>query len=195
MEKYVENALLTESKDFNRIRERLSDNRFRRMVFAKIVMAVYALNSLDMVKKHMFYGKVTPEFESELNSYIYAGNLPDGEIFDDRMIRTIHASMGIATEGGELLEAVLKVFNDPSVKLDDVNIFEENGDVEWYQAILADEYDFTLAQCQHANNVKLAKRFNLEGKMGFTEDSAINRDLDSERKILESGASDGLTRL
>jgi NTP pyrophosphatase (non-canonical NTP hydrolase) len=195
MEQYVKNALLTESKDNDKIRERLTDVKFRRMLFAKMVMASYAMEQLDAVKKFMFYGKETDELKRELAGYENSGNLPDIELFNDRMIRTIHGSIGIGTESGELIDAVLKVLTGKETELDRTNIFEESGDVDWYQAILCDEYDFTMAQIQKANNVKLAKRFNLENEMGFTDENAKSRDLNKEREILEAGANDGLTRL
>ena len=58
-----------------------------------------------------------------------------------RMVRCLHAAMGLSTESGELLDAIKKhVYY--GAQLDTTNLFEELGDIFWYMAILADELDF-----------------------------------------------------
>lgn len=53
-----------------------------------------------------------------------------------RLVRTLHAVMGLSTEVGELLEA----YNDAKKagKMDRVNVGEEIGDCFWYNAIFID---------------------------------------------------------
>lgn len=52
---------------------------------------------------------------------------------DKKNIRLLHASIGMATENTELIEALKKP------KLDKINFMEENGDILWYVAIACDE--------------------------------------------------------
>ena len=84
------------------------------------------------------------------------------------------------TEAGELLENLEKE------QIDWVNVLEENGDVDWYQAIL-----YNLAQdlklgideevVRERNIAKLKKRYGDK----YSDVRANERDLTTERKILE----------
>lgn len=94
----------------------------------------------------------------------------------------LHAAMGIGTEAGELLDAFKrKIFYGK--ELDVVNVKEEIGDIMWYIAILLRELDLDFEDILQLNIDKLRARFPQK----FTETHALNRDLDAERKILESG--------
>jgi NTP pyrophosphatase (non-canonical NTP hydrolase) len=94
----------------------------------------------------------------------------------------LHAAMGIGTEAGELLDAFKrKIFYGK--ELDVVNVKEEIGDIMWYIAILLRELDLDFEDILQLNIDKLRARFPDK----FTENHALNRDLDAERKILESG--------
>lgn len=95
--------------------------------------------------------------------------------------RLMHGAIGIATESGELLDAVKKsvFYGKP---LDAVNVKEELGDLMWYVAIICDQFGFSLEEIKQINIDKLRKRYPQK----FTESSALNRDLDAERKVLES---------
>jgi NTP pyrophosphatase (non-canonical NTP hydrolase) len=99
---------------------------------------------------------------------------------DAKMARILHGIIGISTESGELLDAIKKhlMYGKP---LDEVNIKEEVADCFWYMAILADTLGFSFEEIQERNIAKLKARFGDK----FTEESAINRDLEKERKILE----------
>jgi NTP pyrophosphatase (non-canonical NTP hydrolase) len=92
----------------------------------------------------------------------------------------LHAAMGIGTEAGELLDAFKrKIFYGKD--LDVVNIKEEVGDIMWYVAILLRELDLDFHEILDLNIKKLRARFPDK----FTEAHALNRDLDTERTILE----------
>lgn len=92
----------------------------------------------------------------------------------------LHAAMGIGTEAGELLDAFKrKIFYGK--ELDVVNIKEEVGDIMWYVAILLRELDLDFEDILQLNIDKLKARFPEK----FTEHHALNRDLDTERSILE----------
>jgi NTP pyrophosphatase (non-canonical NTP hydrolase) len=94
--------------------------------------------------------------------------------------RLLHAGMGLATEGGEILDALKKHIYYGTV-LDTVNLKEEAGDLMWYLAVLIDALGLTFEQVQNAN---IAKLFNRYGEK-FSKHSAIERDLFAEREVLE----------
>ena len=94
--------------------------------------------------------------------------------------RLIHAQMGMQTETAEFTDALKKsiFYGKP---LDVVNLKEELGDLMWYMAIAMDELgtDFTTEAARAVS--KLEVRYPVK----FTEDKAENRDLETERKVLE----------
>lgn len=98
-------------------------------------------------------------------------------------VRGLHAAMGIATEAGELVDQFKKhiFYGKP---LDRINLIEEVGDLMWYLALLADEYDFGFDQATKVNIDKLRARFPEK----FADDQALYRNLDKEREVLENGA-------
>ena len=102
---------------------------------------------------------------------------------DEQGAAIIHGVIGIATEAGELLEALLNAMNGKS--FDAVNMAEEVGDVQWYIALLAKHCGFTLEESQQINIAKLRMRFGDK----FSEFDANNRNLKAERSILENGSN------
>lgn len=111
---------------------------------------------------------------TESETYLFQ---PTGEVTP----RIEHGIMGIVTEAGELMDAIKKskIYGKP---LDRVNLVEEAGDVMWYLAILADELGVTFEEIWDKNIQKLQKRYPEK----YTHDQALNRDLVTERKTLES---------
>jgi NTP pyrophosphatase (non-canonical NTP hydrolase) len=103
---------------------------------------------------------------------------------NERTIRLLHAAMGMATEAGEMLDALKKhiFYGKP---LDEVNLLEEVGDSFWYSAVALDVLGSTFDEAQKINIAKLRKRYGAV----FTSERAINRDLPAERRILESGSN------
>lgn len=99
---------------------------------------------------------------------------------DERMRRLLHASVGIFTEGGEMLKPFIDYLE--SGEFDAVNFGEEMGDIMWYQAIGEDACGVSEAKMKDLNNAKLMARY--KGK-GFTSEAANNRDLAVERAKLE----------
>ncbi len=95
-------------------------------------------------------------------------------------IRLLHASIGACTEAGEMIDA-LKKHIYYGKELDKVNLREEAGDLLWYLSIMLDVLGTTYEECMKINIEKLAARYPDK----FTEEAAINRDLETERKILE----------
>ena len=96
----------------------------------------------------------------------------------------LHGAIGVATESGELLDAIKKhiFYGKP---LDLVNLREEIGDVMWYLAILCRATGTNMSDVASVNIEKLRLRYPDK----FDVKRALNRNLKSEREILEGGAS------
>lgn len=97
------------------------------------------------------------------------------------MARLLHGAIGVATESGELLDAIKKhVYYGK--ELDRTNLIEELGDLMWYIALLSDTLSVPMETILKINHDKLQARY----KRGeFTKKDAQIRDLDKERTILE----------
>jgi NTP pyrophosphatase (non-canonical NTP hydrolase) len=151
---------------------------------------IKAANDLDKIKKALFYG-VAHDLK-DLNCWPVEGldiSLSDGTIkqWEENYNihpQLIHSILGIAGESGELVELLLEgLYSD---EFDTVNLFEELGDIFWFLHIpykLAEDPDSNKYQnTLRANLLKLDKRY----KKKFSNEQAINRDLDQERKVLEA---------
>lgn len=148
-----------------------------------LVGAIAVLQELDAIKKALFYGK-------ESNMTILGRNLSKADCNELHMqkvsncaddgIDILHAIIGKATESGESLEALFDstVVGKP---LDFVNVAEEVGDGQWYDAVLCRVLGFTFEDIQRRNIEKLRARYPHK----FTEYDATNRNLSAERLILE----------
>ncbi len=101
-------------------------------------------------------------------------------------IQLMHAAIGLATESGEVLDAMKKhlFYGKP---IDRTNLVEEAGDVLWYLALMLDTMGVSFEQAMAVNIAKLQKRFPEK----FTEGAALNRNLEIERATLEKGAAGG----
>lgn len=99
---------------------------------------------------------------------------------DKSMIRLLHGGMGLATESAEFLDALKKAIYYGK-ELDKVNLAEEMGDILWYCAIILDELGVSFEEVMEKNIAKLEARYPEK----FTEEKAKNRDLKTERDILE----------
>ena len=99
---------------------------------------------------------------------------------EHKIVDILHAIIGIATEGGELLDPIKKAmfYGKP---LDLVNLDEEIGDIMWYVSIYCTARGTTIEQICEQNNAKLKTRYPDK----FTESAANNRDLAKERSVLE----------
>lgn len=98
-----------------------------------------------------------------------------------KTIRILHAVIGLATESGEMLDALKKhlFYGKP---LDTVNLVEEMGDQDWYLNLLCSVLDTTMELVENVNIEKLSARYGDK----FSEDMALIRNLKVERQLLES---------
>jgi NTP pyrophosphatase (non-canonical NTP hydrolase) len=100
--------------------------------------------------------------------------------FDEPTIRLMHAFIGIATEAGEINDAMKKhLFYGKA--FDTANAVEELGDLMWYIGVACDTLGVSLEEVMEKNIAKLRARYGEK----FSEQAALNRNLDTERKILE----------
>ena len=153
---------------------------------------------LDQVKKHVFYGKeydvndFTLQYQRcdsalrGLNNIRVNGTSEEmGEEEEDINPRLFHAIIGIATESTEMCDAMFKVLAERK-ELDLVNTREEIGDMFWYMAIFYDTIRELGATDSWEDDLKrninkLRKRYPDK----FSQESALERNLDEERKELE----------
>lgn len=96
-------------------------------------------------------------------------------------IRLLHAFMGIGTEAGEINDALKKAILYGKT-FDRANAVEELGDLMWYIALACDAIEVSLEEVMEKNIAKLKARYGDK----FTAEAALNRDLKTERQILES---------
>jgi len=100
----------------------------------------------------------------------------------DETLNLLHCAIGASTEAGELLDAFKKHIYYKK-ELDVVNIGEEIADIQWYLFNLCRLLNLDMEQLLEANIAKLKARYGEK----FSEEKAINRDLNTERNILEIG--------
>lgn len=144
---------------------------------------------LDLLKKEIFYGKEVSEeeIETRIRAAFISLPIPFGvkNLSEVKHItantRLFHAIIGIVTESSELTEALLEGINSETDEFDRVNILEELGDLNWYQAIAIDTLSGSFQDVLRANIAKLYARYPEK----FSQDAAINRDLTNERQVLE----------
>jgi len=92
----------------------------------------------------------------------------------------LHMVIGISTEAGELLDAYKKHFAYGK-NLDIVNVGEEIADIMWYISNLCRIKGIDLEEMMERNINKLKARYPDK----FSQEKALNRNLDIERDILE----------
>lgn len=106
-----------------------------------------------------------------------------------RTAALLHYALGIVTEAGELADALKKAVIYGR-DLDRVNLIEEIGDLQWYEARLLDHLGSSFGEARGRNIAKLRARY----PDGFSEEDALVRDLGTEREILARRQPDGFDR-
>jgi len=99
---------------------------------------------------------------------------------DNKQLDNLHVTLGMLTEVGELADQFKKnmAYNK---EIDWVNVQEEIGDLMFYVAGFCTINNFDLEKILSKNIEKLKTRYPEK----FTEENAINRDLNKEREVLE----------
>lgn len=168
-----------------------------RALFAHAInLAIASTEIMDQIKKNIFYGRpleagvmasAIRQAQESSNLLLYsegvANDTNTGVLHENLSPRVLHGIIGKFTEAGELLQAITAVLNGE--KMDVVNIAEELGDDQWYNAILADELNLDMGGIQNTVIAKLRKRYPEK----FTQEAANDRDLAGERAVLEAGVA------
>ena len=131
---------------------------------------------------------ITQALNTEPNSKQYQDKVAS-RFNNLEVMRLTHASMGMVTEAAEFID-VLKKHTIYGKEIDFVNLAEEIGDIHWYIAVATDALAKILGtdpvlldrQIKEKNIQKLKARYPDK----FTEESAVNRDLETERTILDA---------
>ena len=99
----------------------------------------------------------------------------------DLDVDIMHVTLGMVTEAAEVADMIKKHIAYGR-ELDIVNIKEELGDLLWYIAIAMDVFGFEPSDVFKTNIEKLKIRYPEK----YTDELAETRNLEAERKILES---------
>ncbi len=135
----------------------------------------------DNFKKGIFYGS-----DECLNDLQVCVNPTDLNATPTPEMQLIHALMGIRTEADELQNPIWRLIRrNEHLPVDIVNLKEELGDLLWYIGLACHCLGVTFEQLFDINCEKLKVRYPNK----FTQDSAVNRNLEAERASLEQSAS------
>ena len=96
-------------------------------------------------------------------------------------LNNLHMCLGMQTECAEISD-VFKKYIAYKKEVDLINIKEELGDLMFYIANMCNINNWDLRDILETNIAKLKVRFPEK----FTEENAINRNLEEERKQLEN---------
>lgn len=152
---------------------------------------------LDIYKKHIFYGRdidhealgellnasITYNYEALFlnQDELHSPNKSNIELDTiDLDTNIFHALLGTITEHGELAIALSKGINNGNIDL--INVCEELGDSDWYKALFYETTGIEWEKVQSMIINKLEIRY--KDKI-FSEEEAFERDLDTERALLE----------
>lgn len=164
------------------------------MDYAKQVMpmighAIVFGKMIDVMKKHTIYGKPDPEgaisklvveADNALDPLLEWLHAVDSVQLNQRQAEALHALIGMISEMSEIADALVP-FIFEGRDLDRVNLGEELADFDWYTAILLRLFKISEPEIRERNIAKLKARYPDK----FSEERAINRDVDAERAILE----------
>lgn len=96
------------------------------------------------------------------------------------LLNGLHMALGMSTEVSEI-EDVYKKLLAYDKPIDEVNEKEEMGDLMWYVVNHCRQKGWDLEEIMATNIAKLRARYPEK----FTQEAALNRNLEAERKILE----------
>lgn len=182
---YIEEANVTMSDNFHF--EKVSQELFVDVLDS----AIEALDDLDQIKKALFYGRDMNESLTFAEQGVRNNDIQIHGLHPDPQagMRLLHGIIGIATEAGEMLEALRQGVEDGVFDL--TNVAEEVGDNQWYAAAILRALKTNFESIQRTNIAKLRARFPNK----FTEFDANNRNLQAERQILEGKPSKPVVRI
>lgn len=169
---YTELAQQTSSPVTPALVTRLCGQTVKTDLSKQLMSFVKAGSELDILKRHIFYGK---DLGKPLGEPVF-----NGKALTEGQVKIMHGIIGLLTEAGELASALLAWYYETDGKLDLVNLGEELGDNQWYVAEVLSGAGIRLSEVMQANIAKLRIRYPNK----FTEYDAENRDIERERTSL-----------
>lgn len=166
-------ALKTEASVSPEVFERFEDVAGRVTFLLRQVSDIAA--EADKLKKFVFYGK----------GHGYSTDLEEEPAVFLRMeedLRIVHGLLGLVSEIGELIDVHEAYWDGHVGAIDVVNVVEEIGDLGWYSAVMCSTAGSDLGVAYSAVIDKLSERYPDK----FSERDALERNVESERRILES---------
>lgn len=198
---YVKNVLVTESKDFTAITQRMSVAKNIRLTHAcagisselaeLIELADSSHKTLDRVNLLEEIGDILwyvgiatdalDKVEEADPGPTIIFNLPRMDSDSDLIDAILNFTKNVGRISGELVDKVVKktVFYGKTV--DENDIIEHLLHINMNIVILLELAGFTIEQARERNIAKLKARYGSK----FTEAAALDRDLEKERAILE----------
>ena len=184
LSEYVSGAKITESAP--------SEFKVNSTFFKAVIDGMIAYGELlDIIKKHVFYGKdydtynIIQQLIQIEDSFHLLGDMTSEESKIEQVYygnpRIYHSIIGINTEAVELLQQLSSSYMI-GIDIDPVNTLEEFGDLCWYQAIGIDALDGDWDNVLKINLKKLHKRYSGQ----FSKNAALNRNISKELEILEN---------
>lgn len=167
----------------------VSSEFLRGQLYITLRQAVEVAKKIDLLKKAIFYGKQVDVGSQHVNIAPLTLDYQEAR----KLIKLIHGAMGVFGEGGELIEPLLPVLEGSQTvdEIDGVNIREECGDTVWYicECLNAlgnsQKVDVVRADFQHMVDALIRKLHKGRYSEGYSDEAALNRDLDRERAALE----------
>lgn len=131
-----------------------------RVLIDKLERVIDIGRQMDLLKSRMIYGKEkSPEKFDPLPANaarMYAVQAPNIDRLNKEFI---HAVLGIVSEASEMAELLLWHLCGKSVDELTSHITEEQGDLDWFQELLASASGNSVDSARAANIAKLAKRY------------------------------------
>ena len=142
------------------------------MLEAMFRQAIIAANKVNMIKKSLYYGAKFRGKKFE--------NLQTKIQHKDKFNDILHATLGLYTEAGEMLEIVYDLMSKRS-EPDFYHFTEELGDFYFYLTLLQIQLNLDPNKIREKNALKMNARFGMK----FAENRALYRNEAKERKVME----------
>lgn len=141
-------------------------------------------DELNFMKKLFFRGKTPAELDMPQPTPAESVAVEfDPVNSSEAEVNLLHGLIGVITEAGEMAEVLIRRLE--TGVFDPVNVFEEAGDVHWYQARILRGLKANFDQLGKMNIDKLRGRHGTT----FNVERDWNRDLATERAKLEEAAA------
>lgn len=184
-EQYQELALRTESPVTSQMIDRIFKVKSR---LEYIRQAIVELGKCgDDLKRFVYYGDTSKEYTAPGFQFTFdmRPSIPGDPGIEHQLVRVIHAWLGLLTEVSEMAEVLPFIGHSELEKGSLENLFEENGDIQWYSALMSSAIGRKHSEVQERNIAKLAKRYPDK----FDSVKALDRDIEKEQEALNSPTS------